>query len=207
MNSSRYNEQESFWSGEFGDLYTKRSYSHDEIKSNIFLFNEILRKMHSVSSFIEFGCNLGMNLEALKFINPNFQVTGVEINTCAVEKARKIEGVNVIQSSILSDQLSIEPADCLLTKGVLIHIAPSDLEKAYKNLVKFSIKYILICEYFNTTPVEVEYRGNNKKLFKRDFAYDLIKNYNLELVDYGFIYRHDSHFICDDQTWFLLRKL
>lgn len=206
MNNSSYNEQESFWSGEFGDSYTQRSFSHGEIKSNIYLFHQILRRMDSVLSFIEFGCNLGMNLEALRFINPEFKLTGIEINTNAVDKAKKIEGVKVIHDSILSDQLPIEPSDCVFTKGVLIHIDPADLDKVYKNLVKFSTRYVLVCEYFNTTPVEIDYRGNQRKLFKRDFAYDLIKNYNLELIDYGFVYRHDPNFVCDDQTWFLLKK-
>ena len=62
-------------------------------------------------------------------------------------------------------------------------------------------------EYYNPTPVEVTYRGNTGKLFKRDFAGELLDKYSdLELVDYGFIYHRDNCFPQDDITWFLMEK-
>ena len=48
-----------------------------------------------------------------------------------------------------------------------------------------SKKFILIAEYYNPTPVEVSYRGHNGKLFKRDFAGEMMKKYSdLKLIDY-----------------------
>ena len=94
-----------------------------------------------------------------------------------------------------------------MTKGVLIHINPEFLDKAFDILYKSSKKYILLIEYFNPTPVEVIYRGHEEKLFKRDFARDLMKRYdNLSLIDYGFKYNGDNLFPQDDLTWFLLSK-
>lgn len=52
----------------------------------------------------------------------------------------------------------------------------------------------------------VKYRGNEDRLFKRDFAGELIDKYNLNLIDYGFTYHRDSYFPQDDSTWFLLEK-
>lgn len=43
------------------------------------------------------------------------------------------------------------------------------------------------------------------KLFKRDFAGEIMNKYKYELIDYGFTYRYDK-FPQDDLTWFLLKK-
>jgi len=65
----------------------------------------------------------------------------------------------------------------------------------------------MICEYYNPTPVSVEYRGNKERLFKRDFAGEMINRFNLRLIDYGFNYQHDYYLTNDDTTWFLMEKL
>ena len=76
----------------------------------------------------------------------------------------------------------------------------------YQNLVNLSRRYVLVCEYYNPAPVTVPYRGHQDRLFKRDFAGELMDGFGLELVDYGFVYRRDNHAAMDDFTWFLLRK-
>jgi hypothetical protein len=44
-------------------------------------------------------------------------------------------------------------------------------------------------------------------LFKRDFAGEMLERYpDLELIDYGFVYKRDNNFPQDDITWFLLKK-
>jgi len=74
-------------------------------------------------------------------------------------------------------------------------------------LYALSQRYILIAEYYNPVPVEVSYRGNSGKLFKRDFAGEMLDRYaDLQLLDYGFGYHRDSQFPVDDITWFLLEK-
>jgi spore coat polysaccharide biosynthesis protein SpsF len=70
---------------------------------------------------------------------------------------------------------------------------------------ELSNKYILVAEYYNPTPVEVPYRGYSGKLFKRDFAGELIDRHKMKLLDYGFVYHRDTH-PQDDVTWFLLSK-
>jgi spore coat polysaccharide biosynthesis protein SpsF len=55
--------------------------------------------------------------------------------------------------------------------------------------------------------VEVLYRGHTSKLFKRDFAGEMLDTYpDLSMVDYGFVYSRDNNFPQDDVTWFLLEK-
>lgn len=61
-------------------------------------------------------------------------------------------------------------------------------------------------EYYNPSPVEIRYRNHEGKLFKRDFAGEMLDRHpDLRLVDYGFIYHRDS-FPIDDTTWFLMEK-
>ena len=97
--------------------------------------------------------------------------------------------------------------DLVFTKGVLIHINPNNLEKIYTKMFKLSKKYILIVEYFNPKPASIDYRGHKDKLFKRDFAGEIMKKYkSLKLLDYGFCYHGDLSFPQDDLTWFLLEK-
>jgi len=77
----------------------------------------------------------------------------------------------------------------------------------YQKLYDASSKYLLICEYYNPSPVTVTYRGHNDRLFKRDFAGELLDTFpDLRLVDYGFAYKRDTSFPQDDITWFLLEK-
>ena len=66
---------------------------------------------------------------------------------------------------------------------------------------------MLIAEYYSPNPVVIPYRGHEDRLFKRDFAGDMLDQFaDLSLVDYGFTYRRDPDFPQDDISWFLLQK-
>jgi pseudaminic acid biosynthesis-associated methylase len=199
-------EQENFWAGEFGNEYINRNQSEQLINSNVVLFGQILRAAPQVKSIIELGCNIGLNLQALNRINNNFELCGYEINKTAAQKARDLNIAKIIDGTILDALPTNTQYDISLTKGVLIHINPSELKKVYENLYKLSKRYIVICEYYNPSPIVGKYRGNDDRLFKRDFAGELIDKYNLRLIDYGFIYHRDNHFAQDDLTWFLLEN-
>jgi len=91
--------------------------------------------------------------------------------------------------------------------GVLIHINPDDLNANIQKVFSYSKKYLLIGEYFNRTPVMIEYQGQKNRLFKRDFGKLFLKNFSAELNDYGFLWGHiydDAGF--DDITWWLFEK-
>ena len=98
--------------------------------------------------------------------------------------------------------------DMVLISGVLIHMSPEALPTIYDLLYEASGRYVCLVEYYNPTPVEVPYRGHTGKLFKRDFAGEMLDKFSdLRLVDYGFIYHRDNNFPLDDLTWFLLEKI
>ena len=198
-------EQEGFWEGEFGDEYINRNYSQSILRSNIALFNKILNAADPIDSVIELGCNIGLNLRALQSINPAIQIKGYDINKKSVEIAREQIKGDIIHSTILQELEVNEPADLSFTKTVLIHINPQYLEGVYNNLHRLSKRYIVIAEYYNPTPVTVTYRGNEERLFKRDFAGEIIDKFGMKIVDYGFAYHKDVN-PQDDINWFLLEK-
>jgi spore coat polysaccharide biosynthesis protein SpsF len=95
----------------------------------------------------------------------------------------------------------------VLIKGVLIHLNPDVLDQVYDLIVKASARYICVAEYYNPTPVAISYRGHADRLFKRDFAGELLaKHPSVQLIDYGFAYHGDPNFPQDDLTWFLMEK-
>ena len=199
-------EQEEFWAGEFGNDYITRNNDGQIIAGNVNLFSKILTRTNSVKSIIEFGANIGFNLIALKQLLPNCIFSAVEINETACKELKKKDWLNTFNESILSFE-SIEKYDLVFSKGVLIHINPDELKIVYKNLYDSSSKYILIIEYYNPSPVEINYRGHSGKLFKRDFAGEMLNLYpDLEIIDYGFAYHLYPNFPQDDLNWFLLEK-
>ncbi|WP_300456267.1 pseudaminic acid biosynthesis-associated methylase [Desulfobacula sp.] len=198
--------QEDFWAGEFGNNYIERNKSIKYLAANIAMFSKIINKTENISSVIEFGANVGMNLKAIKMLLPEMIAEGIEINKNAFNELSKNSYITAINSSIFDYKIENQ-FDLALIKTVLIHINPDFLPKAYDILYQSSKKYILIAEYYNPTPVEVTYRGHKGKLFKRDFAGEMMEKYHdLSLIDYGFIYKRDKNYPQDDINWFLLEK-
>jgi pseudaminic acid biosynthesis-associated methylase len=199
-------EQETFWAGDFGNEYIGRNTGAEIIAANTSLFTKILDKTDGIKSVIEFGANVGMNLCALKHLLPDAKFTGIEINDRAVAELRQLGFVDVVHDSILEYQRP-EQHELAFSKTVLIHIAPESLPLVYDKLYASSSRYICVAEYYNQNPIEITYRGHTGKLFKRDFAGDLLKRFpDLKLVNYGFAYQNDPIFPLDDITWFLLEK-
>ena len=149
-----------------------------------------------------------MNLRAINEIDSSVNLSGVEINRHAAQVlSDSLPGSDIHVDSFLEFKSDCK-WDLVFCKGVLIHIAPDRLRDAYDALYRHSNSHILIAEYYNTTPIEVPYRGHTERLYKRDFCGEMLDKYaDLSLVDYGFIYHRDSVFhYYDDVTWFLLKK-
>ncbi len=201
-------EQEEFWAGEFGDSYIGRNNDSILLASKIGWLSKVLSCIPGggLRTCLELGSNTGLNLRALHLLLPKLESTAVEINAKAAAECAKIPGNKVLNESILN--LSLETTfDLTFTSGVLIHINPSELPNVYQSLYQHSQRYILINEYYNPTPVEVTYRGNKDRLFKRDFAGEFMDMFpDVKLLNYGFCYHRDMNFPMDDNTWFLMEK-
>ena len=200
-------EQEAFWEGAFGDEYTDRNRGPRLLAANTAFFGRVLRCTRNVHSVLELGSNIGLNLVALRQLLPEARLSAVEINDkAACELEARLPDVDLHRTSILE----FRPRatwDLVFTKGVLIHVNPDKLPLVYDLLYCSSSRYVLVSEYYNPKPTEVTYRGHTGKLFKRDFAGDMLDRFpDLSLIDYGFVYHRDPTFPQDDMTWFLLQK-
>ena len=203
---SFHTEQEQFWATDFGNDYPSRNEGEKMISSNLALFSKIFKNCPEVQSVAELGCNIGLNLIALNRINKQLKLRGYEINEKAAKTASEEDIAEIVNTTVVEALDASTTFDLTFTKGVLIHINPEMLHAVYQNLYDLSNRYILVCEYYNPSPVSIDYRGNKDRLFKRDFAGELINMYGLKLVDYGFNYQHDPYLTQCDSTWFLLSK-
>lgn len=200
-------DQENFWAGEFGTEYIDRNKGEKLLASNLNFFTKALIQAGKISSCIEFGANVGMNLRALKLLYPEIKLTGIEINKDAANELKDLIGDSNVYSGSIFTWTPKDTFDLVLIKGVLIHINPEKLKKVYQKVYEATNRIILICEYYNPFPVTIPYRGYNDRLFKRDFAGEMLDYYpDLSLVDYGFSYHLDEAFPQDDINWFLLMR-
>ena len=153
-------EQEAFWKSTFTKDYIKRNKNYNRIAT---IGKDLLENKVNITSAIELGANIGLNLDALKKIYTNSETFGVEINKYAFKILKKKH--NAINKSIL-DFHTKKTFDLVMISGVLIHQDPSKLNKIYHLLNKLSKKYIYMNEYFNPSPVTLDYHGEKNKIIE-----------------------------------------
>lgn len=202
------NEQEEFWVNSIAQDYMQANSSFNKPLA-IEAWKQMLEKVDTLSlnGFLECGCNIGRNLHSLKILAPNADAAVIEINREALEIAMKNNEISEAFHGSIKDAKLARKFNLVFTSGVLIHINPQDLPITMQKIYDFSDRYILIAEYFNRTPVSIEYRGQVDKLFKRDFGKDFLENYNVKLLDYGFLWGYifdEAGF--DDITYWLFEK-
>lgn len=200
--------QEEFWAGEFGEGYVARNTLANLVPARLYLFSKILTQTRNVKSIMEFGANIGGNLCALHQLLPQAEIKAVEINENAAMTLQSYPWMTKVHHGSFIDMSFENEADFTFTSGVLIHIHPDFLPKAYDNLYQASRRYVMVCEYYNPSPMALSYRGHEERLFKRDFAGEIMDKYpDLKLIDYGFAYRRDPNYPMDDLNWFLMEKI
>ena len=200
-------EQEAFWAGDFGTQYIARNQGDALLASNLDFFSKALRSARDIKNCIEFGANIGMNLKALKLLHPGLDAHAIEINAEAAKQLGEVVPPPQIYNTSILAFAPLQTWDLVLIKGVLIHINPAELPRVYDKLEAACGRYLMVAEYYNPAPVAIPYRGHTDRLFKRDFAGEIMERHpKLKLIDYGFVYRRDPNFPQDDVTWFLMEK-
>ncbi len=198
------------WTGAFGQEYLSRNSdtSEADIKPRADALSTVLSScpMHP-TSFLEVGANIGRNLLALRRLT-SAELHAVEPFAQAYEKLRELVGSSLTKASCTSGEaLPYDDAsiDFVFTSGVLIHVAPHDLPKVMKEVVRVSRRYVWCNEYFSKKPEEISYRGHSGLLFKRDFGRFYCEMFpTLKPLAQGFLWSAVSPF--DDTTWWLFEK-
>ena len=206
------NNQEEFWVHNLSSSYIEANpyLGLDEGKLAEKAWHQILNKIDfsELNSFLECGSNIGRNIKTLSRILPNSNASVIEINPVALERCRmnnkiEFEFLGSIKEAVFSTRF-----DLVFTCGVLIHVNPDDLVNTLENMFRLSKKYVVVAEYFNRTPVTINYRGEDEKLFKRDWGKFVLENFNTELLDYGFLWGQEYDAAgFDDITYWVFRKV
>ncbi|MHA4846792.1 pseudaminic acid biosynthesis-associated methylase [Flavitalea antarctica] len=201
------NEQQNFWANDYASEYIEKNNDFD-LSLGVEGWQKMLNKTENITSVLECGCNIGRNIRFLNTLLPEAQKSIIEISKPAYDfvtsnfKIRQHFNGPIVESKF-------EPGsfDLTFVCGVLIHIHPDDLLSNMSKLFEYSGKYILIGEYFSRTPVMIEYQGQANKLFKQDFGKLFLQNFEVKLVDYGFLWGeiYDKGGF-DDITWWLFEK-
>ena len=158
-----------YWTSAFGDAYIDRNDGEAHALRRPF-FEELLQRSPGVESILEVGCNVAWNLKVLGDIRPRLVLAGVEPNARALQIAQaRYPGLDLRAGSAFGLPFAGESFDLVMTVGVLIHIAPTDLERALSEMLRVSRRYVLTVEYFSEHPVTVPYRGLPDALFKCDW--------------------------------------
>lgn len=202
----KHTELKEIWEDKFGANYTDRKLENHQTERGLRekFWSKLVSDLKGIKSIVEVGCNAGMNLEGIYKADNNLSIIGVEPNLYAIEKAKKIANgrYDIIEGNIfdLNDDLK---SDLIITCTVLIHISPNELVEAMKNLYDISSSYILIMEYYWPSIKKVEYRGLENALWKQDFGALFLENFDVELVETGFLDERDGF---DRTSWWLFKK-
>jgi len=198
------------WRGDFGDSYTKRNHATQEaVEQRRLAFRQIFDHIEDgpVTSILEAGANIGINLRALREIT-SAVLHAVEPNPTA--RNVLIEDSVLLPDNIYDADLSALPfddnsIDLVFTSGVLIHVPEIALEKAYQEIYRVSRRFILSLEYFSPLPVSIPYQDRDDLLFKRDFGGMWFDMYpDLKCVGNGFFWKRTTGL--DDLNWWLFAK-
>ncbi len=202
--------QTAMWRGDFGNDYIERNRATEErIRTRVRAYGEILA--HTAGSppqsILECGCNIGLNLRALRHLT-GATLMAIEPNSRARQIAADdavLAAEHLYDATLARLPLQDASVDLVFTSGVLIHVPPDDLERAYHEMYRVSSRYLLTIEYFSPKPEVIPYRGQDDLLFKRDFGGTWLDLYpSLEPLAQGFFWKRTTGM--DDVTWWLFRK-
>lgn len=177
---NKLNFQEKQWAGEFGDAYLGRNPKsiREEEDSCLKIFGvtrtdlvkEFINKLDRSAKILEVGCNAGVQLMILQKMGFK-NLYGIEINIRTLNVARSLtKDINLVQGTALDLPFKDNYFDLVFTSGVLVHIAPSNVKKAMKEIYRCAKNYIWGFESYDDKLTEVVYRGNKNMIWKTNFS-------------------------------------
>lgn len=201
------NEQEAFWAETYARDYIAKNSDFDQA-GGVEGWRRMLTKADPTARILECGCNVGRNVGFLEQLRPEATRSIIEISKPAFDFVTgQYQLDETYNGPILQSDFAPASFDLVFTIGVLIHINPDELLATMRKMHDYSRRYVLIGEYFNRTPVMLEYQGEQNKLFKRDFGKLFLENFDAKVVDYGFLWGHEFDAAgFDDITWWLFEK-
>jgi len=207
-------EQMKKWTGDFGKEYTDRNaLSLDEMEAlyqrnygvtKTELNTLFLQNLDRSIRILEVGSNIGNQLLLLQKMGFH-NLYGIEPQSYAVELSKsRTKNINIILGTTFDIPYKDGYFDLVFTSGVLIHISPSEVAMAMKEINRCTRWYIWGFEYYANSHTKVTYRGHENLLWKADFAKMYLELFDrLELVKEKRVKYIDSDNV---DSMFLLKK-
>lgn len=200
MSEVEKNETLEFWAGQFGDEYLERN--RVNWLKRVPFWQSILDKTNA-QSILEMGCNAAWNMQALRKVNSELAMTGIDINENALKEARASGfDVEVLPVHEVAEKFGHGVCDLAFSCGVLIHIPPENITPSMTAICNVSSQYVLAVEYESEEEQMVKYRGNVDRLWRRPFG-QMYQKLGLDLVETGTVGPEDGF---DNCRWWLLEK-
>src|SRR5689334_15109408 len=197
-----HTEQLELWRSNFGRDYTNRN-DHEK-PERVEAWRRLLDGVQ-IQRAVEVGCNVGWNLEYLRRLGVP-ELYGIEPQAYAVARAdRRAPSISVVQGTAFALPFKSAWADLVFTSGVLIHISPDTVGAALDEIYRVSNRWIVAIEYDGAVEQEIQYRGHDGALWKRDHGALWTKRYP-DLVERKtiFLQAHEGY---DDCTAHLFEKV
>jgi pseudaminic acid biosynthesis-associated methylase len=168
------------WSGNFGKEYTDRNalslpdmelfykecYGITRTEMNLRFLSDFDRDMR----VLEVGSNIGNQLLCLQKVGFK-NLHGIELQSYAVELSKsRTEGINIIQGSAFDIPFKGGFFDLVFTSGLLIHIAPEDINMVLDEMHRCTKQYIWCLECYSEVYTPIPYRGHADLLWKANFS-------------------------------------
>lgn len=193
---------EHLFRGEFEDSYIERNKDAANLREPFWA--EFLSK-HTPKSVLEVGCGTGFNLRWIAERLQPTRVFGVDINERALAELRvRLPRVNAVWGRAWELPFRDAAFDLTFTVGLLMHQTPATVMPAAAELVRCSRDYVLVIEYFGTAEEEIQYRGLERALYRRDYGALFREHFPwMTLAGQGELTREAGW---DNVTWWLFRK-
>ena len=176
-------KQQNKWASDLGDAYTHRNPQTIEEMDNVHFDKKGVTRTAFTQSFfmgfnleiynvLEIGCNVGFVLHMLhKFGYKNLY--GIDINQHALDIAKEKaigKDIYVIKGSAFDIPFKDSFFNLVLSNGLLVHIAPNDIDAVMDEMYRCSRKYIWGYEYYSERYEEIAWKYGSNLVWKADFA-------------------------------------
>ena len=182
---------EELWQGDFGNQYVERNRSAGGDRGPF--WRGMVERL-SPSTVLEVGCNVGANLQHLDASPEVTDLWGVDVNRESLaELHARLPQVSAGWAVARNLPFRDGWFDLVFTVAVLIHVPEDALPLAMGELVRCSRRHVLCIEYRAEDTVVVDYRGQHRAFFKRDYGAIIAGLFpELALVEEGDVSKADG---------------
>ncbi|WP_162224260.1 pseudaminic acid biosynthesis-associated methylase [Halorussus salinus] len=201
------------WDGEFGRRYWERHPTtvegFDRLRTDQWGFGqsdvmgEFLDRVDRDATVLEVGCGIGIQLEILHEMGFE-NLYGVDVHTGGLRRCRRDRSeIEVLKATATDLPFRDGEFDLVFTNETLVTVPPESVDAVIDEIVRCSNEWIWGLEFHADEYTEIEWRGEERMLWKTDFLARYLDRHGLDCTDERFIeYREND----DLDRAFLLRN-